>query len=255
MRREEKELRGRVGSYISEKLESGETLHFTLVDPNKIPELDVFHERLELLVSAGTDAFLVGGSVGVSESEVDKVVKELKKYGLPVILFPGNVSGISRYADAILFMSLLNSDNPYFIIGAQVLGAPIVIKYGLEVLPTAYLIIEYGGAAGHVGRARPIPADKPEVGVAYALAAQLLGMKYVYLEAGSGAPKPVPPEFVSEVRKATSLTVIVGGGIRQPETAVKIRDAGAHIIVTGTVFEKEPAKAVKVIKAIKRGQK
>lgn len=100
---------------------------------------------------------------------------------------------ISKYADAILFMSLLNSDDPYFIIGAQVLGAPLVARYGLETLPTGYVIVGYGGAAGCVGRARPIPYDKPELGVAYVLAARFLGMRYMYLEAGSGAPEPIPP--------------------------------------------------------------
>ncbi|MEM3948612.1 MAG: geranylgeranylglyceryl/heptaprenylglyceryl phosphate synthase, partial [Zestosphaera sp.] len=181
-----------VDSYLRGKVSSGGKIHFTLLDPEKIGDLNNADRLAEAMVSEGTDAFLVGGSIGVSERDVDALVTSLKKWGLPVILFPGNVSGISKHADAILFMSLMNSDDPYFIIGAQVLGAPVVAKYGIEVLPTGYVIVGYGGAAGYVGRARPIPYERPELGVAYVLAARFLGMRYVYLEAGSGAPEPIP---------------------------------------------------------------
>jgi len=244
---------GRVNNYIQGKIESGEALHFTLIDPDKVENEEWLRKVASIAANAGTDAFLVGGSIGVSESDVDATVKVLKEFKLPVILFPGNVTGISRFADAILFMSLLNSDDPYFIIGAQVLGAPIVVKYGLEALPTAYIIVGYGGAAGYVGRARPIPYDKPEVGAAYVMTAELLGMKYAYLEAGSGAPKPIPPEFVKTVAKYRNrITLIVGGGIRSKEQARELIKAGANIIVTGTLIEKNPAKVTDIIAAIKR---
>lgn len=242
-----------VDSYLRSKLSSGEKIHFTLLDPDKISDLSKVDKVAELTVSEGTDAFLVGGSIGISEKDVDELVVSLKKWGLPVILFPGNVSGISKYADAILFMSLLNSDDPYFIIGAQVLGAPIVAKYGLEALPTGYVIVGYGGAAGYVGRARPIPYDKPELGAAYVLAARFLGMRYVYLEAGSGAPEPIPPKFV---RKASAVkgdsVLIVGGGIRTYEQAKEVINSGADIVVTGTVVEENTEKAREIIRAIKK---
>jgi len=252
-RREELRWRGKVSSYIARKVRAGEVLHFSLIDPAKAGSLGSLRRVIKALKEAGTDAFLIGGSLGVSESDVDEIVKLVDEFDMPSILFPGNVSGISRFADAIFFMSLLNSDDPYFIIGAQVLGAPIVKRYGLEALPTAYLIIGYGGAAGYVGRARPIPFEKPELAIAYALAAEFLGMRYVYLEAGSGSPRPVPPEVVSAVsRSLENAYVIVGGGIRESEVALKICESGANIIVTGNIIEDRLDKALKIIEAIKK---
>lgn len=244
-----------VHDYITNKIAEEGALHFTLIDPDKAygEALKNVRKLGKFMVEAGTDAFLVGGSVGVSERDADAVVQELKGLGVPVILFPGNITGISRYADAILFLSLLNSDDPYFIIGAQVLGAPIIERYGLETLPTAYIIVGYGGAAGYVGKARPIPYDRPEIGAAYVLAARMMGMKYAYLEAGSGAPEPIPPTFIRYAAKVKkNLTLIVGGGIRSPEKAKAAVRAGADIIVTGTIVEKDPEKCVKIIKSIKR---
>jgi phosphoglycerol geranylgeranyltransferase len=245
-------MRGNVESLIQSKLKSGERLHFSLIDPEKATDLNYLESIASELAKAGTDAFLVGGSAGISETDIDDVVKVLKQFGKPVILFPGNVSGLSRYADAVLFMSLLNSDDPYFIIGAQTLGAPIVARYGLEPLPTAYIIVGYGGAAGYIGRARPIPYDRPEIGLAYALAAEMLGMRYVYLEAGSGAPKPIPPEFIKMVKQGLKkAALLIGGGLRNPEDVKKAVEAGADIIVTGTVIEKNPETAIRIINAIK----
>jgi len=249
----EERVVGKVHSYIKSKLGSGEVLHFSLIDPDKVASTDELLKIAENLVNSGTDAFLVGGSLGVSESYVDHIVKTLKTLKVPVILFPGNVSGISRFADAILFMSLLNSDDPYFIIGAQVSAAPIIAKYGLEVLPTAYIIVGYGGAAGFIGRARPIPYEKPEIGAAYVLAAKYLGMQYVYLEAGSGAPKPIPTTFIQQAAKVKGdLTLIIGGGIRSADEAKRIVRAGADIVVTGTVIEQNIGRALKIIETIKR---
>jgi len=245
--------RGRVRSYIEERLRSYGALHFSLIDPGKVSDLDQVLKLSEELAEAGTDAFLIGGSIAVSESMVDEIAKTLEEVGLPTILFPGNVSGLSKFADAILFMSLLNSEDPYFIIGAQMLAAPLVKKYGLEVLPTAYIIVGYGGAAGHVGRARPIPYEKYEIASAYALAAELIGMEYVYLEAGSGAPRSIPPEMVSSIKEATSsIKLIVGGGIRDVETAIELVRKGADIIVTGTIIEEKPEHATRLVKEFKR---
>ncbi len=249
VRSEEKEY---VHNYITRKIRSGEKLHFTLIDPEKAQNSEELSNTAKILSDAGTDAFLVGGSVGVSEADVDRVVQALKPFKKPVILFPGNISGVSRYADAILFMSLMNSEDPYFIIEAAVLGSPLVHRYGLEVLPTAYIIVGYGGAAGFIGRARPIPYEKPDIGAAYVLAARYLGKKYIYLEAGSGAPAPIPPTFVNAAAKIKgNALLMVGGGIKTAETANEIVKAGADIIVTGTVVEEDPHKAVEIIKAVK----
>lgn len=251
VRREE-----RVSSYIRRKISEGETLHFTLIDPAKVSNLEELERVSAKLVEAGTDCFMVGGSIGVSESDVDAVALVLRRRGVPVIAFPGNVSGVSRYVDAILFMSLLNSEDPYFIIGAQVAGAPLVARYGIEVLPTGYIIVGYGGAAGYVGRARPIPYEKPEIALAYSLAAYMLGMNYIYLEAGSGAPRPVPPELVQVVKRALpSAVLIVGGGVRSPEVAVELAKAGADVIVTGNIVEDDLGKALEIIRAVKSFRK
>ncbi len=186
----------------------------------------------------GTAAIMLGGSIGVMQSELDNTILAIKeKTNLPTILFPGDVSGVSRHADAILFMSLLNSRNTYFIMGAQVAGAPMVKKMCVEAIPMGYLIIEPGGMAGYVGDARLVPRDRPGVAVAYALAAQYLGMKLIYLEGGSGVREPVPSGIIAAVKSQIDIPVIVGGGIRNGSEAKKASQAGADIIITGTIVE------------------
>ncbi len=228
---------GKVEKYLLTRISQEGTIHMALLDPEKATPAEA-RSIAKQACEAGTAAIMVGGSTVGDAQTVDQVVKAVKEaVDVPVILFPNNVSGVSRYADAIWFMSLLNSTNPYFITGIQALAAPLVERYGLEVLPTAYLILGDGGAAGYMGQARPIPCDMPEIVIAYALAAKHLGMRFVYLEAGSGAKEPVPPAVVSPVKQATKLAVIVGGGIRSPDVAKGIAEAGADIIVTGTLVE------------------
>jgi len=186
---------------------------------------------------------MVGGSTFVSQAHLDDVVKAIKRtVELPTILFPNNITGISRHADAIWFMSLLNSVDPYFLIGAQILGAPLVKKYGLEPISMGYVIVGEGGTAGIVGKAIPVPYDKPELAAAHALAGQYLGMHFLYLEGGSGAKDPVPPEMIRAVKHYVDIPLIVGGGIRTREQALAAASAGANIIVTGNVIETGDAK-------------
>lgn len=238
--------------YLRSKARRGEKAVFILVDPDPAKHVKNSIEEIPRLIKGwGVDVILVGGSLGVSEIEINKAVSILREVGVPIILFPGNVNGISPAADAILFMSLLNSADPYYIIGAQVIGAPIVKRYGLEVLPTAYILMGSNTAVGHIGWARPIPEEVPDIASAYAMAAELLGMRYIYLEGGSGAPKPVNPEVVRAVRRSTGLYIIVGGGIREPETAVEILRAGADAIVLGTILERDPEKARKIVEMVK----
>jgi phosphoglycerol geranylgeranyltransferase len=192
---------------------------------------------------------MVGGSTLTSTSHLDNVVGAIKKtVKIPVILFPNNITGICKYADAIWFMSLLNSSDPYFITGAQVLGAPIIKKFGLEVIPLGYIIVGENSAASVVGRACPIPYTKPELAVAHALAAQYFGMRFVYLEAGSGAKSPPPSDMIKMVKEATHTSLIVGGGMRTGEQVKEAMDAGADIIVTGTLLEE--GKGVGKIRAL-----
>jgi len=242
---------GRVHEYIKSRVGTGEKLHFTLIDPDKATDLVKLEEVSEKMVEAGTDAFLVGGSLGITHEEADLVVSTLKKRGLPVVIFPGNINCLSRYADAVLFMVLLNTLEPYYLMQIQVIAAPIIAKYGLETLPTGYLVVDQDTAVAHVGRVYPVPRNKPELVAAYALAAEMMGLKYIYLEAGSGAQQPIPLEFPRVIKQHTDLTVIVGGGIRDPESARKLTEAGADIIVTGTIVEKDPDLAARIIKAIK----
>jgi len=241
----------RVHEYIVKKVESGEKLHFTLIDPDRVRNPDDLEKLADTIKSYGTDAFLIGGSLGVTPEEADRVAKILKKTGLPVIIFPGNLNCITRYADAIMYMVLMNSLDPYYLIEAQVAAAPLVKKYGLEPLPTAYIVVYSGTAVAHVGRVNPIPVNKPEIVLAYAWAAEMLGMKYIYLEAGSGAPEPVPASLPKIVRENTNLIIIVGGGIREPEVVVKLAESGADIVVTGTIAESDPEKLAAIIKALK----
>jgi len=228
--------------------------HLTLIDPEK-QEPRTAGEIAADAASAGTDGLMVGGSTRAGGELLDRTVLEIKKATkLPVILFPASEAGVNRHADAIFFMSMLNSRDPYFITGAQKLGAPLVKRFKLEPLPMAYILIEPGGVAGKVGKADLIPRDEPELAAAYALAAQHLGMRFVYLEAGSGADRPVPVEMVKAARDVIDVTLIVGGGIRTPEAAAERVKAGANIIVTGTLVERTADRVKKIkeiVKAIK----
>ena len=172
---------------------------------------------------------------------------------IPVLLFPGNITGISRHADAILFSSLLNSTNSYFIIGAQALGSLQVRKAKLEAIPMGYLVFGDHSTTGFVGQVRGIPLDKPSIAVMYAMAAHYMGMRSLYLEAGSGAEKSISPEVIAAVRAYYPGLLIVGGGVTTPEAASKISKAGADVIVIGNMLEKEgfESKLAAIVKAIK----
>ena len=187
--------------------------------------------------------------------EIETFVNHIKKLTkLPVILFPGNISGVASNADAILFMSLLNSDNPYFITGAQALGSISVKKHNIEPLPTAYIIVGEGsGAAGFVGQARAIPTDKPEIVGMYALAAEYMGMRFLYLESGSGAKDPIPTKTIQIVRKLYSGFLMVGGGIKNEATAKKIAKTGIDAIIIGSLLETKNYKTTlpKITKALR----
>ncbi|MEM0379022.1 MAG: geranylgeranylglyceryl/heptaprenylglyceryl phosphate synthase [Thermosphaera sp.] len=242
---------GRIHEQISSRISRGEKLHFTLIDPDKPSTKESLEKTAKLVSEAGTDAFLIGGSLGVTPEEAGRTARLLKETGLPVIVFPGNVNCLTPHADAVLFMVLMNSNESYYLMQAQVVAAPLVKKYGLEPLPTGYIVVYPDTAVGHMGRAQPIPVGKPEIVLAYALAGEMMGFKYIYLEAGSGSQQPVPASFPAIVKKHTSLITIVGGGIRSPEQAREMVKSGADIVVTGTIVEKDPEAAVKIIRAVK----
>jgi phosphoglycerol geranylgeranyltransferase len=228
---------GCVERYLLDKIMADGAIHLTLLDPERTTSKQASKIVLEAEIS-GTAAIMVGGSTLTSVARLESLLKVVKKsVKIPVILFPNNVTSICKYADAIWFMSLLNSSDPYFIAGAQILSAPLVKKFSLEPLPMGYIIVGEGGAASVIGRAFPIPYNKPELAAAYALAAQYLGMRFAYLEAGSGVKFSVPKEMVETVKHVASITLIVGGGIRTGKQAKELVEAGADIIVTGTIAE------------------
>jgi phosphoglycerol geranylgeranyltransferase len=230
---------GRVEQHLINTLKTKGHIHLTLIDPQNTNPMKAA-KLTSALEKYGTTAIMVGGSTVVSIPELDAVIKAIKKsVNIPVILFPNNITGISQYADAIWFMSLLNSSNPHFITGIQALGVPIVKQYGLEAISLGYIIIGEGSTAAYMGQAHAIPHDKPEIASIYALAAQYLGMHFVYLEAGSGSKKPVPPKMISMVKKNLKIPLIVGGGIRSREAAEVTIKAGTDGIVTGTIIEKD----------------
>ena len=247
---------GRVEKYLLEKITAEGAVHITLVDPERITSAQASRVAENSKIS-GTSAVMIGGSTFVSQAHLDNVVKAIKRtVKIPTILFPNNITGISRYADAIWFMSLLNSVDPYFLIGAQILGAPLVKKYGLEPISMGYIIVGEGGTAGVVGKAISVPYNKPKLAAAHALAGQYLGMHFIYLEGGSGAKTPVPPEMIRTVKHLIDVPLIVGGGIRTKEQALIAASAGADIIVTGNITESTDAKqkVSEIIDGVKRNR-
>ncbi len=198
---------------------------------------------------------MVGGSTGITQENLDRTVREMKKVtDLPIIHFPTEAGAISQHVDAIYFMSMLNSKDLNKVVGEQVAGAPHIKKLDIQPLPMGYVVVEPGMTVGEVGNADPIPRDDPQMAVSFGLAAQYLGMKLFYLEAGSGAPDPVPIDMIKTCKENLDITLIVGGGIREPEQAEKIARAGGDVIVTGTVLEEASnidTKLEKLIKAVK----
>lgn len=232
---------GQIERYLLEKIKSDGTIHMTLIDPEKVT-VDAAVKVALSSKNSGTAAVMIGGSTFVSQNHLDEVVKAIKDaVNLPTILFPNNVTGISSHADAIWFMSLLNSVDPYFLIGAQILGAPLVKKFKIEPLSMGYVIVGEGGTAGIVGKAITVPYNKPELAAVHALAGQYLGMHFIYLEGGSGASNPVPPEMIYASKQLIDVPLIVGGGIKTKEQAVAAASAGADVIVTGNLTESSDA--------------
>ena len=231
--------RGRVELQLARAVAERGAGHLTLIDPDSQSPGEAA-VMAQAAARGGTDGIMVGGSVGAAGVLLHETVREIKeKTDLPVILFPSSVAGLCENADAVFFMSLLNSRSPAYIVENQALGAPLVLRYGLEPIPMAYIIIEPGGTVGFVGDARLIPRRKPELAAAYALAAKFMGMRMVYLEAGSGADSPVPAGMVALVKKLLGdVLLIVGGGIRCGAAAAELVAAGADLIVTGTAVEK-----------------
>jgi phosphoglycerol geranylgeranyltransferase len=210
-----------------------------LVDPDR-SSVDAIAGQAKRCEEAGVDAILVGTSLMMGNGFDAFVGTIAGAVGIPVIIFPGEKSQVSGNADAILFLSLLSGRNPELIIGEQIKSAPMVKAIGLEAISTAYLLVDSGRITSveFMSNTKPIPSDKAEIAVAHAIAAEIFGMKMVYLEAGSGAQNPVPDEMIHAVAASVDRPVMVGGGLRTPESVAAKVAAGASFVVVGNHLEK-----------------
>lgn len=212
-----------------------------LIDPDKADIATIKH-LVERSVKAGVDYFFVGGSLVISD-RLEEVVQQIKSScSIPVILFPGSPSQLTPLADALLYLSLISGRNPELLIGQHVISAPFVKKSGLEIMATGYMVVD-GGApttVSYISNATPLPADKNDVALCTALAGEMLGMKLIYMDAGSGAKKAISESMIAAVAAQITIPLIVGGGITDPEKAYLNCKAGADIIVIGNAIEKDP---------------
>jgi putative glycerol-1-phosphate prenyltransferase len=226
---------------LTERKKSGKRSFAVLIDPDKVNE-ESMDQLLELSSAAKVDYFLVGGSLVIS-NYLDECIQLIKKSSdIPVILFPGSPSQVSRYADALLYLSLISGRNPELLIGQHVVSAPVVKQSGLEIMPTGYMVID-GGApttVSYISNAAPLPSDKNEIAMCTAMAGEMLGMKLIYMDAGSGARRPISESMIQKVAGCIDVPLIVGGGILNPEKAYLNCKAGADVIVVGNAIEKDP---------------
>lgn len=223
--------------YLHEIIEKHKAGYLVLIDPD-VCEIEKCAKLACEIERAGADAILLGGSL--LTKDLQPIAIDLKaSTSLPIILFPGDSMHLTPHADAVLYMSLISGRNPNYLIGEQVKAAPLIQQYNLEPIPTGYMLIEGGNrtTVEFMSGTVPIPRNKPDIAGTHALAAQYLGMKMVYLEAGSGAELPVPDDMISKVNSQIEIPLIVGGGIRSPEIAAQKVNAGADFIVTGNILE------------------
>ena len=246
----------RIEKYIHEKREEDGALFFSLIDPLDYKSVEDAIRSAGETAEAGADIVLVGGSVGAQGNLLDSVVAGIKsRVSVPVVIFPGNIATISRHADAIYFMSLLNSRQPYWITLAQTLAAPTIKSIGIEPLPLGYIVVEPGGTVGWVGDANKIPRNKPHLAAAVALAGEYMGARFIITDVDSAAPKPVPLDMVRAVRNNVSSFYIVAGGIRTERQVRDIINAGADAIHVGTAIERAANVRKKISKLVKACKK
>lgn len=226
---------------LLEAKQRGEKRLAILFDPDKL-RLQKMEQALELAVECGVDYFFIGGSLVVN-SMLDPLLTELKeRCKIPLLLFPGSSFQLSYRADGILLLSLISGRNPELLIGQHVLAAPYLKMSPLEIISTGYILVEGGvqTSVQYMSNTNPIPAGKDDIAVCTALAGEMLGLKMIYLEAGSGASKPVSESMIEAVSGAITVPLIVGGGIRTPEKAAANFRAGADLIVVGNALEADP---------------
>ncbi len=236
---------------LTTRKQQGKKSFAVLIDPDKVNEGSM-EQLIKLAVDAKIDYFLVGGSLVVSDY-IDECVQYIKhNCDIPTILFPGSPSQISKHADALLYLSLISGRNADLLIGQHVVSAAVIKQSGLEIMPTGYMVID-GGApttVSYISNAAPIPADKNEIAVCTAMAGEMLGMKLIYMDAGSGARRPIAETMIAKVAAAIEVPLIVGGGILDPEKAYLNCKAGADVIVIGNAIEKDSSLIAEMAAAI-----
>jgi phosphoglycerol geranylgeranyltransferase len=222
-----------------------------LIDPDKVDAANTA-SLVELAVKARVDYLLVGGSLVVSD-HLEQVVQQIKaQCKIPVILFPGTPSQVTPFADALLYLSLISGRNPELLIGQHVVSAPAVRKSGLEIISTGYMVID-GGApttVSYISNALPIPSDKNEIALCTAMAGEMLGMKLIYMDAGSGARRPISTDMIERVSANIDIPLIIGGGIQDPEKVYLNAKAGADLIVVGNAVEKDASVLMEMVAAL-----
>lgn len=230
---------------------SGQKKFVVLIDPDKV-RLGNMDQVLDNAVRARVDYFFIGGSLIVNNM-LDQCLLAIKERSrIPMILFPGNSFQLSWKADAILFLSLISGRNADLLIGNHVIAAPYLKLSPLEILPTGYMLVDGGAATSvlYMSNTRPIPAHKEDIAVCTAMAGEMLGLRMLYMDAGSGAPAPISENLIESVSGAISIPLIVGGGIRTPEKAAANARAGANVIVVGNSIEKDPGLVLEMAEAV-----
>jgi len=233
-------MKTRLYHQLKDKKSKGLKSFAVLIDPDKVDE-EKIDQLTGLATAAGVDYLLVGGSLVIS-NHLDEVVQRIgRNCSIPTILFPGSPSQISTHADGLLYLSLISGRNPELLIGQHVISAAAVRQSGLEIISTGYMVID-GGApttVSYISNAAPIPADKNEIAMCTAMAGEMLGMKVIYMDAGSGAKRPITEGMIEKVARSIEAPLIVGGGITTPEKAYLNCKAGADVIVIGNAIEKD----------------
>ena len=243
---------GEVLHVIETAKAKGRTLLAVLIDPDFGQDEARLERTVQNACMAKADLIFVGGSL-LTSATFDRCVSLVKKWSdRPVVLFPGSPAQLSQHADAVLFLSLISGRNAELLIGHHVTAAPTIRAMGIEAIPTGYMLIDGGKptTVSYVSQTLPIPQDKPSIAAATAIAGELLGLRTIYMDTGSGAMHTVSPEMIAAVRKSVDLPIIIGGGIRDARTARALADAGADVLVVGTAFEEDPERIFVMSEAV-----
>jgi putative glycerol-1-phosphate prenyltransferase len=236
---------------IQNKKAQGKKQFAVLIDPDKPTDIQV-ENIAKLGTDADVDCFFVGGSL-LTNNNLDSCIKILKVNSeVPIVLFPGNTLQMSNKADGFLFLSLISGRNAEMLIGRQVISAPYLKLSGLEVISTGYMLIDSGKptTVSYMSNSIPIPSDKKDIAACTAMAGEMLGLNLIFMDGGSGAKNHIPLEMIKMVNKSIDVPLIIGGGIRTPEDAKKIAEAGADLIVVGNKFEKDYSLISEMAEAI-----